>query len=63
VPRSAARRRFTSILMFQVATPTRIDKGELAREVTSISAANQPAAAFRHCPQCGADRFTQRAVK
>jgi hypothetical protein len=63
VPRSAARRRMTSINMFTVTTGTRVDRAELAREVTSISAANQQANAFRHCPQCGADHFTQRPGK
>jgi hypothetical protein len=49
--------------MLQVATPTRVDRAELDREITSIGAANQQAAAFRQCPRCGADHFTQRPDK
>jgi hypothetical protein len=40
----------------------RIDRGELAREVRSISAEKQAIEAFQHCPECGADQFTQHAV-
>jgi hypothetical protein len=50
----------TSINMFTVTTGTRVDRAELAREVMSIETANQQAGAFRECPQCGADHFTQR---
>lgn len=64
VPHSAARRRIGSIAMFSVAPGGRtIDRGELAREVAAISAANQAPEAYQHCPACGADRFTQRAVR
>jgi len=64
VPASTARRRRRMISAFSVAPGGKtIDRAELAREVESISAANQPAEAFRHCPKCGADHFTQRAVR
>lgn len=64
VPRSAARRRIRSISMFSVAPRGRtVDRAELAREIESISAANQPAGVFRQCPKCGADHFTQNAVR
>jgi DNA-directed RNA polymerase subunit M/transcription elongation factor TFIIS len=64
VPRSAAKRRLRSISMFNVA-PNRwtLDRGELAREVTSISAANRTVETYEHCPRCGADRFTEHAVR
>jgi DNA-directed RNA polymerase subunit M/transcription elongation factor TFIIS len=64
VPRSAARRRVRSISAFSVAPGGRgIDRPELAREIKSISAENQRAEALRHCPKCGADHFTQRALR
>lgn len=64
VPRSAARRRFRSISAFNVAgSGAMIDRAELRNEVNSISAQNQPAETFRHCPQCGADHFTQRPLR
>jgi hypothetical protein len=59
VPRSAARRRVGSIDAFQVAR----DRGELAREIRSISAQNQAVDTYQHCPECGADQFTDRAVR
>jgi len=37
-----------------------IDRAELQKEINSISAQNQSAETFRHCPKCGADHFTQR---
>jgi uncharacterized paraquat-inducible protein A len=63
VPRLSARRRLRSISMMSVTSGTRIDRAELAREVASGEAANQSAEALRHCPDCGADHFTQRAVR
>jgi predicted nucleic-acid-binding Zn-ribbon protein len=64
VPRSAAKRRLRSISMFNVAPNWRtLDRGELAREVASISAENQTVKTFQHCPKCGAERFTQHAVR
>jgi hypothetical protein len=50
--------------MFNVAPNWRtLDRGELAREVASISAENQTVKTFQHCPKCGAERFTQHAVR
>jgi hypothetical protein len=49
--------------MISVASPRNVDRAELAREMTSISAANQPTETFRHCPKCGAGHFTQRALR
>jgi DNA-directed RNA polymerase subunit M/transcription elongation factor TFIIS len=63
VPRWAAQRRVRSISMISVASRTTIDRGELTREIESASAANQSADTFRHCPECGADHFTQRALR
>jgi rubredoxin len=63
-PRSAARRRFRSITAFMVVPNYKtVDRGELAREVKSISAEKQAIEVFQHCPGCGADRFTQHAAK
>jgi DNA-directed RNA polymerase subunit M/transcription elongation factor TFIIS len=64
VPRSAARRRVGSISAFSVAPAgSSVDRAELAREIKSISAENQPAETQRHCPECGADHFTQRPLR
>jgi DNA-directed RNA polymerase subunit M/transcription elongation factor TFIIS len=63
VPRSAARRRVGSISMISVATQTGVDRAELAREVSAASTANQPAEVLRRCPKCGADKFSQRALR
>ena len=63
VPRLAARRRIGSISMISVATRSTVDRAELEREVESASAANQPATVARICPKCGADHFTQKAVR
>jgi DNA-directed RNA polymerase subunit M/transcription elongation factor TFIIS len=64
VPRSAAKRHLRSISMFSVAPNGRtLDRGELAREVTAISAQNQTVGTYEHCPKCGADRFTQHAFR
>jgi hypothetical protein len=32
-------------------------------EKAAIAAGNQPAEVYRHCPECGADQFTQRPVR
>jgi hypothetical protein len=48
--------------MFLVASPRSVDRGELAREVRSISAEKEAVDVLRHCPACGADQFTQHAV-
>ena len=64
VPRSAAKRHLRSISMFNVVPNSRtLDRGELAREVASISAENQTVKTYQHCPKCGAERFTQHAVR
>ncbi len=63
VPRWAAQRRVRSISMISVASRKTIDRGELTREIESASAANQSAGTFRHCPECGADHFTQHALR
>jgi hypothetical protein len=49
--------------MISVASRRNIDHGELTRKIQSASAANQLADTFRHCPKCGADHFTQRALR
>jgi hypothetical protein len=37
------------------------DSSDLSRQAEAISAQNQQIKAFRHCPKCNADHFTQRA--
>jgi len=37
------------------------DSSDLSRQVEAISAQNQQIEAFRSCPKCGADHFTQSA--
>jgi hypothetical protein len=50
--------------MFNAAPNARtLNRGELAREVASISAENQTFEIYQHCPECGANRFTQHAVR
>jgi len=44
------------------AAPNSQSRRELARQVTSISVANRTFEIYEHCPECGADRFTQHAV-
>ncbi len=63
VPRSAARRRVRSISMISTASRTNIDRSELAREISSISAENELAGTFRRCPACGAEQFTQQPCR
>ena len=50
VPRSAARRRVTSINMISVAGRSSLDRAEMDREKAAIAAGNQPAEVYRHCP-------------
>lgn len=69
VPRSASRRRFKTISAFMIApggranSPGGVARAELSREIKSISAQNQSAEAFRYCPKCGAEHFTQHALR
>ncbi len=64
VPRSVAKRRMRSISAFNVAPNSRIlDRGELARQVASISAENQALETYQHCPKCGAEQFSQHSVR
>jgi hypothetical protein len=45
------------------AAPNSQSRRELARQVGSISAGNQTVETYQHCPGCGAERFTQHAVR
>ena len=64
MPPSAAKRQIRSISMFNVAPNARtLKRGDLAREVASISAEIQAFETCQHCPECEADRFTQHAVR
>jgi hypothetical protein len=45
------------------ASPNSQSRRDLARQVASISAANQTLQIYEHCPECGADRFTQHPVR
>ena len=40
-----------------------VDQAELARQISSISASNEPAELYRQYPKCGAADFTQRAFR
>jgi hypothetical protein len=44
-----------------IATVADAHPGDTAGTVKSISDQNHLAEAFRHCPECDADHFTQRA--
>jgi hypothetical protein len=49
--------RFVTVLGLAVGgDPAKVDE-----MVESISARKRRAESLRHCPECGADRFTQRA--
>jgi hypothetical protein len=64
VPRSATRRRFRPVSAFLTTLNGRtLDRGELARQVQSLSVEKQAIEVFQHCPECGADQFTQHAVR
>ena len=65
VPRSAARQRVRSISGISVTAPktVSVNRAELARQISSISASNEPAELYRQCPKCGAADFTQRALR
>jgi hypothetical protein len=39
------------------------DSTDLSRQVEAISAQNQQVEAFRHCPKCGAEHFTERTSR
>jgi hypothetical protein len=45
--------------MFSVASPQKVDRGELAREISSISTGNQLTSTYRQCPECGSEQFEQ----
>lgn len=45
------------------AMPNAQSRRDLARQVTSISAANQTFEVYEHCPECGAARFAQHPVR
>ena len=50
--------------MFNAAPNMRtLNRDELARQVASISGENQTFETYQHCPECGAARFTQHAVR
>jgi hypothetical protein len=68
VPRWARRWRFRSLRMLSTMQVTAVtgessDSTDLGRQVDSISAQNQWIEAFRYCPKCRADHFTQRASR
>ena len=44
-----------------IATLADADPGDTAGTVKSISERNRLAEVLRHCPECDADHFTQRA--
>jgi predicted RNA-binding Zn-ribbon protein involved in translation (DUF1610 family) len=62
IPRSAARRRIKTISLFGT-PPTARARAELGRQVASISASNNVYETYQHCPECGAEHYTQHAVR
>ncbi len=62
IPRSAARRRIKTISLFGT-PPTARARTELARQVASISASNKVYETYEHCPECGAEHYTQHVVR
>jgi hypothetical protein len=44
-------------------TESSTPSADLTREIKSISAQNQRADVFRHCPKCDSSHFTQRASR
>jgi hypothetical protein len=50
--------------MFNAAPNMRtLNRDELARQVASISTENQALETYQRCPECGAEQFTQHAVR
>jgi hypothetical protein len=50
--------------MFNAAPSMRtLNRDELARQVASISTENQALETYQRCPECGAEQFTQHAVR
>lgn len=68
VPRQFVRRRVQSISGISVTAPrsarsrSAIDRSELAAEIQASMAISEEAEAFASCPECGSDRYTQRAA-
>jgi rRNA maturation protein Nop10 len=69
VPRQFARRRIQGISALNVAQMSRghaggtADWSELNTEVQASMAVDQQFAAFRACPKCGSEHYSQRPVK
>jgi hypothetical protein len=63
VPRQFAKRRVKSISGFSVTShgmQTGADRAELRAEIQSSLATGDEARAFRTCPKCGSDQYSQR---
>jgi rRNA maturation protein Nop10 len=74
VPRQFARRRLQGISAWNVAEQSRrpiirggpgdaVDWTELNTEVQASEAVTEQSAAFRVCPKCGSDSYTQRPAR
>jgi len=66
VPRSFARRRVQSISGLSVTShgyQKAADRAELQAEVQSSMALGEQAEAFRTCPKCGSERYSQHTVR
>jgi hypothetical protein len=69
VPRQFARRHIQGISAFKAAAMSRgrpggtADWTELNNEVQASMEADQQFAAFRVCPKCGSERYTQRPIR
>ena len=66
VPRQFARRRVRSISGFSVTSrgwQTAADRAELKAEVQAGMEAGEHAEAFRRCPECGSEHYSQRPFR
>jgi hypothetical protein len=74
VPRQFARRHVQGISAFNVAQMSRrpiirggrgdaVDWTQLNTEVRASMAVGQQSTAFRVCPKCGSERYTQRPIR
>jgi hypothetical protein len=66
VPRQFAHRRVQSISGFRVTSrgwQTAADRAELNTEVQASMETGEQAEAFRQCPECGSEHYSQRPLR
>jgi hypothetical protein len=63
VPGSAGRRRMKPISGYSTMPRGELTVTDSAPEIAAPEAISSVAAAYRHCPRCGCDRYSQRSVK